>query len=284
MQAGYKTDRGRKRHLNEDAVMVHQFDAAFHSGIESAALFVVADGMGGHNAGEVASKLGITIFVSECIRQLIGQSATVDLTSFNEMSARDIFDQAVKIANDAVSQKAKEQGLQGMGTTIVAALVVGQFMYVTNVGDSRCYIINSQEIRQLTRVTKDHSLVQEMVDAGMITPEQASLHPRRNEITRAIGAYAGITGDFYYCRLYEGDVMLLCSDGLSGVVDEQKMAEAVLATNSPDQACADLVAMANEAGGPDNITVIVAKPEHVPSLDDVMSVNTEIRQISSASI
>ena len=280
MQIGYKTDVGRRRQLNEDALMCYKLDAIYHSGSESVELLVVADGMGGHNAGEVASKLGIRVFLRECIRLLIEQSDRdhgVASQGINEASAREIFTTAINAANDAVCQKARDQGLHGMGTTLVAALIAEQTMYVTNVGDSRCYIITNGEI---TQVPKDHSLVQEMVDASMITPEEAQRHPRRNEITRAIGAHAGITGDFYFCKLYENDTILLCSDGLTSVVPDQKIAEIVRAARSPEQACNDLITAANEAGGPDNITVIVAKPEQVPPLTDIMTANTEIRRTS----
>lgn len=277
MQIGYKTDRGRKRQGNEDAVMVHKFNAVFHSGTESVDLFVVADGMGGHNAGEVASKLGSSAFASECLRQLMGLSgryANADIRFVNEVIVKEILEQAIKTADDAVSQKAREQGLQGMGTTLVAALLVGQYLYVINVGDSRCYLINNRETLQLTT---DHSLVQQMVDAGMITPEEALTHARRNEISRAIGSDAG--SDFYFCRLYEGDAILLCSDGLSNMVSDQQITEVVLSARPPDQACDELVNLANQAGGADNITVLVARPERLPSLADIMAVNTEVRRM-----
>ena len=279
MQIGCRTDVGRKRQLNEDSVMTHKFDAIFPSSLETGALFVVADGMGGHNAGEIASELGVRVFASECLRRLIVKSdkvTIIDNRLINKFTVQDIFDQAIQSANEAVAQQAQEQGLQGMGTTIVAALIIGQNMYITNVGDSRCYLINGREITQITR---DHSLVQEMADAGMITPEEAMTHPRRNEITRAIGAYPEITGDFYFCKLYEGDTILLCSDGLTSMLPEQKIAEITLNAASPDQACNDLIAMANEAGGIDNITVIVVRPGQLPSLTDIIASDTEISQM-----
>ncbi len=279
MQIGCRTDVGRKRQLNEDSVMTHRFDALFPSSMETGALFVVADGMGGHNAGEIASELGVRAFASECLRQLISKSdkvTSIDNRLIDEFTVKAIFDQAIQSTNETVAQHAQEQGLQGMGTTIVAALIIGQNMYITNVGDSRCYLINSREITQITR---DHSLVQEMADAGMLTPEEAIAHPRRNEITRAIGAYTEIKGDFYFYKLYEGDIILLCSDGLTSMLPDQKIAEITLNAASSDHACSDLIAMANEAGGIDNITVVVVKPEQLPSLTDITASDTEIRQM-----
>ena len=154
-----------------------------------------------------------------------------------------------------------------MGTTLTAALIIGQDMYVAHIGDSRCYIINTQENIQ---VTIDHSVVQELVDTGHILPAEALTHPRRNEITRVLGYSADSAPDLLQVKLYAGDNVLLCSDGLCGVLPSSRIEETVLASKSPAHACADLISQANLVGGPDNISVIIARPEGLPSWQALM--------------
>jgi protein phosphatase len=166
--------------------------------------------------------------------------------------------------------------LEGMGTTLTAALVIGGDLYVAHVGDSRCYIINARETIQ---VTKDHSVVQQLVDAGTITAEEARNHPRRNEITRVLGYSRDISPDLHHLKLYAGDNILLCSDGLHGVLRSNKISETVTGSQNPNQACLDLTAQANLAGGQDNISVIIAKPSSLPSWQAMVTAQTSIGRI-----
>jgi len=149
-------------------------------------------------------------------------------------------------------------------------------MYVAHIGDSRCYIINTLETIQ---VTKDHSVVQQLVDAGTITAEEARNHPRRNEITRVLGYSRDIVPDLHHLKLYAGDNVLLCSDGLHGVLPSNMISETVASSHDPNQACSDLTAQANLAGGPDNISIIIARPSSLPSLQAVITAQTSIRRI-----
>jgi len=259
-------------------VMWLEFNAKFHSGTESAGLFVVADGMGGHNAGEVASEWGIRTFARECLSRLlepVNQPEQEEAATADEPNG--ILDLAVKAANKLLFEKAKEKDIfQGMGTTMTVALVIGQDLYVSHVGDGRCYIINDRETIQ---ITKDHSLVQEMVDGGLLTREEARTHPRKNVITRVVGYYQEVESDSYHRKLYQGDNILLCSDGLWDVLSDQKITEIVLTSETPQQACVELVAQANQLGGPDNISVIIVRPEGLPSWQELATLDTQTRKV-----
>jgi len=265
MEVGYSWDTGLVRKLNEDSILSITFELKSYQGVMTAGLFAVADGMGGHNAGEIASDLAARTFQAECVSCLLAKPGTSPLT---------VLENAFIKANNTVASAAKERSLQGMGTTLTAALVIGQDMYVAHIGDSRCYIINSRETLQ---ITKDHSLVQQLVEAGLITTEQARSHPRRNEITRVLGYTPDTTPDLIHVKLYAGDTILLCSDGLHGVLDPATLEQTVNKTPDPNQACADLTAEANKAGGPDNISVIIVKPENLPSWQALVSALTTVR-------
>ncbi len=265
MDIGYSWDTGLLRKLNEDSVLYTFFDLKTHLGTQTAGLFTVADGMGGHNAGEIASDLAIRVFHIACVSGLLAPSPTLPLTIMGE---------AFNKANSAVLEAARDRDLQGMGTTLTSALVTGQDMYIAHIGDSRCYIINGRETLQ---VTSDHSVAAHMVEAGLITPEQARVHPRRNEITRVLGYSRDAVPDLLHVKLFAGDHILLCSDGLCGVLPDDKIAAAVLGANSLNQACADLTALANLAGGSDNISTILVKPANLPSYQAVITAQTGIR-------
>jgi len=264
LETGYGWDTGLVRKLNEDSIFCSTFDLRTHSGIVSAGLFAVADGMGGHDAGEVASDLAIRVFQAECISGLLTRPS---------MSGLPLMAAAFSKANSAVLEAAAERSLQGMGTTLTAALIIGQDMYVAHIGDSRCYIINTKETLQ---VTTDHSVVQELVDTGHILPAEALTHPRRNEITRVLGYSADCAPDLLQVKLYAGDNVLLCSDGLCGVLPSGRIEDAVLASGSTEQVCTDLVSQANLVGGPDNISVIIARPDGLPSWQALISAKTGV--------
>jgi serine/threonine protein phosphatase PrpC len=243
------TDVGRKREINEDSVtLVVPKDARMmeHKG----ALFIVADGMGGHAAGEVASEMAV---------ELIRDRYYADPNS----DAVESLTRALKEANEAIFRRANElAGRAGMGTTCVAAVLKGAVAYVMNVGDSRAYLVRNGLMKL---VTQDHSWVAEQVRAGMLTEDQARVHVHRHVITRALGTQSDVEPDVFIEPLQEGDSLLLCSDGLSGYVSDLDISAMV---NSPDPQASvhALIDRANEHGGPDNITAVVVRVLEVPPL------------------
>lgn len=267
MQTGYSWDTGLIRKLNEDSIFCTSFELQAEEGALQVGLFAVADGMGGHNAGEVASALAIRRFCSECLLGMLSPGG-------EEGDLSVIMANAFKKANSAVLEAASDKSLQGMGTTLTAAIVRGQDMFVAHVGDSRCYIINS---RETLHITKDHSVVQQMVDYGIITEEEAHVHPRRNEITRVLGYNDETRPDLIHVRLFAGDSILICSDGLCGVLHDDRIAAIVQDTTDIDATCDELIKAANQAGGPDNISVIIIRPDNLPSWQALISAHTSVR-------
>jgi protein phosphatase len=236
------TDVGRMRKNNEDSYLSSKPVAA------------VADGMGGHSAGEVASAIAIEELAALGHR---GPWA-------NETAATDDLKQAILRANRRIREMAaSDRKLNGMGTTLVALLEDGDMVHVANVGDSRGYLLRQGELSQ---VTVDHSLVQELVDDGRLSPEDAERHPQRSVITRALGIDPEVEFDLFTYKLQVGDRLLLCSDGLSDVVEPAQIRKVLLRVRNAQRAARELVTVANEQGGPDNITVIV-----VDAVDDAMA-------------
>ena len=234
------TDVGQKRKMNQDYV----FASADPVG-NLPNLFVVADGMGGHNAGDYASSHAVGTVVEE-----IRQDA-----DFNPIK---VIRHAIESANtEIITQAQNDENLRGMGTTMVVATIVGHYAYVANVGDSRLYLVN-QEILQ---VTKDHSLVQEMVRMGEINAEQARNHPDKNIITRALGAERTVDIDFFDLKLEPGNVILMCSDGLSNMVEDSQIREIISDTEKNlEEKGKILISEANRNGGKDNIAVVLIEP------------------------
>ncbi|HXP14941.1 MAG TPA: Stp1/IreP family PP2C-type Ser/Thr phosphatase [Actinomycetes bacterium] len=227
------TDVGRMRKNNEDSYLSAEPVAA------------VADGMGGHSAGEVASAIAIEELAT------LGDRGPWE----NETAATDDLKQAILRANRRIREMAaSDHKLNGMGTTLVALLQDGDMVHVANVGDSRGYLLRQGELSQ---VTVDHSLVQELVDDGRLSPEDAERHPQRSVITRALGIEPEVEFDLFTYKLQVGDRLLLCSDGLSDVVEPAQIRNVLLRVRSAQKAARQLVTVANEQGGPDNITVIV---------------------------
>src|SRR5579859_5452402 len=242
------TDVGRRRDSNEDNMtrLIPKDPKVLE---RKGAIFVVADGMGGHAAGEVASEIAV-----ETIRETYYEAESDDIA--------EILTQATKQANQVIYDRATEQaGRAGMGTTCVTVVVRGPLAYIANVGDSRVYLIREGHIRQLTN---DHSWVAEQVRAGMLTDEQARTHAHRNVITRALGTQPTVSADLFIERLQDGDRVLLCSDGLHGYVDEAEIERTVQADMDPDGIAQNLINMANDNGGPDNITAILVHLLEVP--------------------
>jgi serine/threonine protein phosphatase PrpC len=243
------TDVGRRRDSNEDnltRLVPKDPKIMEHKG----AIFVVADGMGGHAAGEVASEIAV-----ETIREEYYDSEQEDVS--------ETLAQAIKQANQVIYDRATEQaGRAGMGTTCVVAVIRDALVYLANVGDSRAYLVRDGQIRQLTY---DHSWVAEQVRAGMLTDEQARTHAHRNVITRALGTQPEVYPDLFIHPLQDGDMLLLCSDGLSGYVSDEEM-NRILNSSSPQEGVHALIAQANEQGGPDNITAVLVHAVEVPPL------------------
>lgn len=230
------TDIGQKRQLNQDYIYRSETPVGNLPNV-----FIVADGMGGHNAGDYASRLAV-----ETVLEEIGASF--------EKNAVKILNNAIRRANEQLRKRAREdKALSGMGTTIVAATCIGRYLEVANVGDSRLYVI-SDKIRQ---ITEDHSLVEEMVRMGGLDKEAARNHPDKNIITRAVGARRDVEVDFFNVELQTGDLVLLCSDGLTNMVDDEMICRILKGDGNLEDRVEELMKTANENGGKDNISVIV---------------------------
>ena len=230
MAATLRTDVGRIRKQNEDAAW---FD-------EKRDVFAVADGMGGHLAGEVASEMAIA-----AVREMAAANRTAGIAPLRE---------AVGQAHARILAHAQQHAeCAGMGTTLSVLWRGGSYVYIAHVGDSRIYRLRAG---QLERITQDHSLVEELVRAGLITPEQARTHPRRNIITRALGTEGENEPDLLVTDIKKGDLFLLCTDGLTGMVEDEAI-ERTLCENTLERAADSLIAQALEAGGRDNVTLVL---------------------------
>lgn len=241
LEAYSVTDIGRKRQLNQDYV----FSSAKPMG-NMPNLFIVADGMGGHNAGDYASKCTVETVVGE-IRNSFEKNPTI------------IVKKAIETANRKIRElAAADENLLGMGTTLVVATVIGKYLQVANVGDSRLYLVGKHGIRQITR---DHSLVEEMIRLGGLSREDARRHPDKNIITRAIGAKDEVEAEFFTEELELGDIILMCSDGLSNMLEDKEIEKIVQNEELEElkQKAEALINAANNNGGKDNIAVVLVK-------------------------
>ena len=255
-----KTDLGRSRDHNEDTFLVAdlstgkaslQPDVREHELGPRGSLFMVADGMGGAAAGELASAMAADMIC----RHLMDHWRTDPDNSAERFAFR--MREAVELANGELYTYAKEHPeVRGMGTTVTAAGVYGADLYVTQIGDSRAYLIRDGHASQLTR---DQSLTQRLVDAGELTEEEAEHSERRNIILQALGPDANVKVDLSHQSLRQGDVLVICSDGLSGLVKREEIGEMVGAHPSLPELCGALIDLANGRGGPDNITVVTAR-------------------------
>jgi protein phosphatase len=252
-----RTDVGRARANNEDSYFRGEFaigTAAF------ATLLIVADGMGGAEAGEVASQLAIATIKQELTRML----AERDLD--DDSSWQDVLREATHAANRAVFEHSRaNKSRQGMGTTLTMALIHNDRLHLAHLGDSRAYLINPQGVSEggavWSQLTSDHTLVARLVDIGQLTPEQARVHPQRNILYRSLGTDPQTDVDTASQPLEPGDQLLLCTDGLDTHVTDEELARIVLETPQLDRACQALIDLANERGGRDNITVLIARIE-----------------------
>lgn len=237
-----KTDIGMVRRANQDFCGYHvadKYDIAF---------FVVADGMGGHNAGEIAGSVAVSCFVD----------ASKDFFDVESCEGLERFIRhTVKRANIRVRARAlSDKRFKGMGTTLVAAAVTDAFVMFANVGDSRAYMIHDGVMEQ---ISKDHSYVQYLVDQGLIDSAEAGNHPRKNEITRALGADEDVDVDIFLRNYDAGDYILLCSDGLTNMVSDAVIMQTITEADSVHGAVESLINCANNAGGKDNVTVILIR-------------------------
>lgn len=233
------TDIGERRKINQDYVFCEENAVG-----NLPNLFIVADGMGGHNAGDYASRFCVEYFTEKIMES-------------SQLSPITLIETAIKETNDILLSKAKEQiELEGMGTTFVVATIFDNEMYVANIGDSRLYVIG----KEMKQITEDHSLVEAMVKTGELDREAARVHPNKNIITRALGATDAAQPDFFEVSLTEGDIILMCSDGLTNMLEDSSIEQIIRDhSENPELAAESLVKSANINGGKDNIAVIIIK-------------------------
>lgn len=243
MRFGVKSDKGRIREINEDYLSVVTGNP------DMPKAFIIADGMGGHNAGEIASKHAV-----ESVAGYIRES--LELLS-DSGAVPEVIEQMMKKANKEVYGKSKESEANfGMGTTLIVAVLLKNNIYIGHIGDSRAYLLREDKME---RITTDHSYIEELIKNGTLKREEAENHPKKNLITRALGCSEEILVDSYTCSIREKDVFLLCTDGLTNMLDETQIADILTNNEDPQLACAELVNKANDRGGEDNISVIVVK-------------------------
>ena len=236
------TDPGCVRQQNQDAFQIVQLD-------RNTLLSVVCDGMGGAKSGNIASSLAIDVFVQEIKR--------VHKSGMSREQVEQMLRGATKLANFTVYDQSQQfEEFDGMGTTLVAAYMTAKYTVIVNVGDSRCYLVNREGIKQ---VTVDHSLVQMMLRRGELTPEQARSYPGKNYITRAIGTESTVECDLFHLKLNKGEFLLMCSDGLHGVVDDQEILFEVVHGVNKENCCQRLLDIAKKRGAPDNVTALLVQ-------------------------
>lgn len=234
------TDVGIKRNVNQDYIYCSENEVGILPN-----LFIVADGMGGHNAGDYAAKY--------CVESVVDTTRHANIKT-----PIGTLDYAIKKANeDLLKQAAMKAEYEGMGTTFVAATIQKDMMIVANVGDSRLYVINDSSI---TQITEDHSLVEAMIKNGEIERKEARYHPNKNIITRALGAGQNLNVDYFEVSIKQDDIVLMCSDGLTNMLEDEEIKHVIdTYSNDPQKAAGSLVDKANENGGKDNIAIIIIK-------------------------
>ena len=241
IKAYAKSDKGKVREMNQDYYYIS-------NSLDQVQLYVLADGMGGYNGGEIASSLAV-----QTAKNYI-ENNFKDIEKDRD-SIIQLLGSSIEYANMVVYEKAKEnKELQGMGTTLEICLIYNNKVYIGHVGDSRIYRIRKQFIRKLTQ---DHSYVQKLVKEGTITNEQAAHHPQKNMLMKALGCNAFVEPDVMVKGFLKDDILIICSDGLTNLVDQETIYE--MASKNIEQATKDLVELANDRGGYDNVTVVIIK-------------------------
>ena len=246
---GMITDVGQVRTIDEDSILAADLSFGINSENEKFLLLAVADGMGGHAKGEEASKIALNTLTKSVVPELFGEK------SFTEL-----LENGIKNANQEIlDYTSKNPESSGMGTTAVCALVKGNDVHLANVGDSRAYVISNDEIR---RVTKDHSYVQALIDEGKITEEEAREHPQKNVITKAVGIMESVEPDTMKLTLDNDESLLLCCDGVIAHLPDEDIHKIICDADDPQNACQQIVDLANERGGTDNISLIILSPKN----------------------
>ena len=253
VRVGRLSDVGQARQINEDSLLSIEISQVRRSISEPLGLYAVCDGMGGHSAGDVASALAVQTLARKALAEVMSDGIAEGAPPNWEGWLRG----ALQEANQAVFGQRRASG-SDMGTTCVAALVHCDTATIAHAGDSRCYLLNDQGIHMLTQ---DHSLVQRLIQLGQLTPEEARTHPQRNVIYKNLGDKPSVEPDLTTRQLEPGDRLLLCSDGLSGMLDDQRIFQIIMSSQHPQEACYRLIAAANEAGGEDNISAIIVELE-----------------------
>ncbi len=270
MEVGAITDIGQRKAINEDSY------EAWFTNIEGTdrGIFAVADGVGGEDKGEVASKESLTIIFQRLYPILSGSEKPMA----DELI--ELMEESVKDANTQIYSMWEDSGLGKMATTLTMGVMVGEFLAIANVGDSRTYIYRNDKLHKLT---KDHSLIEHLVDKGKLTKEdvevprseRAKMH--ENVVTRVIGDKKTIEVDLYTTYLFKGDQILLCCDGLTDLVTTDEIIDIIDSSSSAKECCISLVKAANDESGKDNITVLVVKPENLPSKEEVLKRDTVMK-------
>lgn len=238
---------GKVRKNNEDYCM----GEIIQTEDDCIGIFALADGMGGHKKGEVASKIAVESII-DFLKENISQSGGIKMDYLD-----DIIKQGYNYANKKIYAKALEDNsCEGMGTTLVVAVIYKNDVIIANVGDSRGYLLHNNDFR---KITKDHSVVEELVNANLITEEEARRHPRRNQITRAMGAEEIIIVDIFREKLEKDDILLLATDGLTGCVEDESIKNIIEQDKGIKEICQDLINEANNNSGKDYISVILSK-------------------------
>ncbi len=251
IEFGQLSDIGMVRGNNQDAVFSLVSASSSSDDLPECALFIVADGMGGHHDGEKASAMTVRMIARHVIREIFVPLLSEQMDDPDRPPIAEILREAVQQANEAVGKNIPEGG-----TTATSVVILDQLAYITHVGDSRAYLITEEGIEQITR---DHSLVQRLIELDQLTPAEAAEHPQRNVLYRAIGQNENLDVDAITRRLTPGARLLLCTDGLWNLVSEDLIRSVVAEEDNPQEACRKLVHLANERGGPDNITVLLIK-------------------------
>jgi serine/threonine protein phosphatase PrpC len=246
-QVGRRSHPGKMRMHNEDSLLSMELTSIQQGTIQPCGLFAIADGLGGHASGELASSIVINTIAKKAFSEIIA------LQNPNYENHADWLEETVQEANQSVHE-ARQKADNDMGSTLVLCLLIGTHAYLTHLGDSRIYLVNQGSIEQLTT---DHSLVQHMVSNGQISQEEARNHPQRNVIYRSLGDKPQVKVDCITRQLFPYDHLLLCSDGLSNLLEDQKLSEIILNASSPQAACDQLIDAANSAGGEDNISALL---------------------------
>lgn len=235
------SDKGNVRQINQDVCITH------YDNLLSTTILVVCDGMGGAKAGNIASEMAAESFMDYMKSHVTQENTIIEIMQHMH--------EAVREGNSRVYDKSiNDSDCSGMGTTLVAAAVASNGCVIANVGDSRAYHVTGNKI---TQITKDHSVVEDMIDRGDLTRSEASSHPNRNLITRALGTSSDTEPDFFFLSLISGDSLLLCSDGLSNVITEQLLLTEITSSSDARETCERLIKLAINKGAPDNVTAVV---------------------------